>query len=64
MNKHQVVMRFVRKTMIVLSTLPLLQTTSCGQVDLQSALTVGLANFTINQVTVAADTIFRNLLGV
>lgn len=64
MNENRDWRRLLRKSMIIVSTLPLLQASSCGQVDLQSALTVGLANFTINQVTVAADTIFRNLLGV
>ena len=51
----------MRKVIALASLLPLLQVGACQPIDLQSALTVGVANFTILQATFAADTIFRNL---
>jgi hypothetical protein len=64
MSGYQSLRRVVRRSIMVLAALPVLQVGACTQVDLQSAITVGLANYAITQFTIAADTIFRNVLGV
>lgn len=63
MNQRARAIRRVVKAAKLIALLPMLQASGCN-VDLQSAFTTGLANFTILQATAAADVIFRNLLGV
>lgn len=53
-----------RRLCATLALIPLLQVSACQNVDLSTALSVGLANFTINQSTTAFDTVLRNLLGL
>ena len=53
-----------RRWCAVLALMPLLQVTACQNLDLSSAFSVGLANFAINQSTIAFDTIIRNLIGL
>lgn len=54
----------IRRATLVAATLPLLQIGSCTQVDMQSAITAGFANYAISQFTIGADTVLRNILGV
>lgn len=58
------VVRFSRHWLLLLAAAPLLQLSACTSTDLQSLVSVGIANFTINQLTVAAGTVIDNLFGV
>lgn len=58
------VVRFSRLWFLTLAAAPLLQLTACANTDFQSLVSVGVANFTINQLTIAAGTVLDNLLGV